>query len=125
MPRRELNDLAAMRIGDTVRHHDQAAVRLARSRSNGTLNFGAIGNARDRHIHSQSRGGSLDGMRNANLTGLSRIENYRDATYSGRKFLEYLQLFPADRIFASGKPSDVAARTRQARDNAVCDRVRE
>jgi hypothetical protein len=42
MPSGKLDDLMAMGVGDRVRKYDQAAVRLARSRGNGTFEIGAV-----------------------------------------------------------------------------------
>jgi len=41
----------------------------------------------------------------------------------GSYFLENFELFAADRIFGIGKPGDVAARPREARNKPLCHRV--
>jgi len=112
-----------MRVGDQAREYDQAAVWLARSRGDGALNLGAITYAGHGHVHAKGRAGSLDDARDAHLIGLSRIQNDRDASDVRGNFLEHLKPFPADRIFAGGKPGDVAARPRQVGNDAGHDRI--
>ena len=67
---------------------------------------------------SAARCGGLDGV-----IGLSRIQNDRGVSNVGRYFLQNFELFAADRIFGIGKPGDVAARPREARNKPLCHRV--
>src|SRR6516225_5074334 len=116
---------AAMRVGDQAREYDQAAVRLARSPSDGALNLGAITYAGHGHVHTKGWAGSLDGTRDAYLIGLSRVQNDRDASDVRHNFLEHLKPLPTDCIFAGGKAGDVAARPRQVANDAGHDRIRD
>jgi hypothetical protein len=65
-----------------VRGYDQAAVRLARGLCDGALDVGDIGCTRHRRLHAQGRCGGLDGARDADVIGLSRIQNDRGVSYS-------------------------------------------
>ena len=94
MPSREFQKDAAMSVGDSARQYDQTTVRLACSYGDGTLDVGAVPNADHGHMHVQGRGGGFDGTRNADLSGLSRIHNDRDANNMRRKLLSTSSFFP-------------------------------
>src|SRR5262245_4303630 len=56
-PRR---DLCAMQGCKRIRHHDEAAVRLARLHSNGSLQLSGVANSRYGRLHCQGRSGGVE-----------------------------------------------------------------
>src|SRR5262249_22723325 len=65
----------------------------------------------------------LDGGELTDASGNGGIPKTRRARHARRDFLEQFEPFRADSVFEGGEPGGIAARPRQATDQARADRV--
>ena len=75
-------------------------------------------------LHPERWRRGLDYGELADPFGDGGIAKDRRVRHAGRDLFEQLQPFRADAVFELGKTGDVAARPRQARDEAGADRIR-
>src|SRR5215510_12348149 len=104
--------------------HDQAAIRGARERGHGALDFSSIAYAEGAQFHPQRRRHGLDGTPRAEPGGYGGIANDRRSRHVGRDLFEQLQPFTAHSVFLICEPGRVAAGTCQAFNEAGPNRIR-
>ncbi|HEY5130994.1 MAG TPA: hypothetical protein VIJ35_27510 [Bradyrhizobium sp.] len=106
-----------------ARRHDQAAIRGAREGRDGALDLAGVAHIDRVHLHPQRRRRGLDCAELAGTGGLGGIPKDRRLRHARHDLLEQLQPFPADAVFESHETRGVAARPRQAADEAAADRI--
>src|SRR5262245_54799350 len=112
-----------MKYRQRAASHDQAVTRVARESRDGALDLAGVAYIDWGHLHAERRRKRLD---RADLTlarGSGRIAKDCYACHARRDFLEQLQPFSADVVFELHKFGRVAARPRQAVDEAGADRI--
>ena len=122
VPGRKRDDQIAMSTRQRARRHDQPAIQRAREGRDGALDSpasrtltGLTSTPRRRH--------SLDNAELAGPGGYGGIPKDRRARHARRDLLEQLQPFPAHAVFEQEETGDIAARPRQAIDEAGADRI--
>ena len=106
-----------------ARRHDQAAIRGAREGRDGALDLGRVAHVDRAHLHPERRRHGLDDGELADPGGYGGIPKDRRARHARRDLLEQLQPFPAQAVFELHEAGGVAARPRQALDEAGADRI--
>src|SRR5262249_42758383 len=103
--------------------HDQSAVRRARESTDTGLDFAGVADVDWAQLHSERWRYGLDGPPHTDAGRDGRIAKDRRARQARRDLLEHLQQFPANAVFEHGKAGGIAARPRQARDEASPYRI--
>ena len=123
VPGRQRDDQIAMKLRQRARRHDQAAIRSAREGRDGALDLARVAHVDRSYLHPERRRHGLDYAKLANSGGCGGIPKNRHSRHARRDLLEQLQPFPADAVFEIHEPGGVAARPRQAVDEAGADRI--
>ena len=125
MPRGERDDQLAMRVRSRTRRHDQTAIRGAREGRDGALDFGGVAHVDRADLHPERRRHGLDNGKLA-VPG-AWLGSRRTATRVtlGAISLSSSSHFPPKPYSKLHKAGDVAARSRQAVDEAGADRIAE
>ena len=113
-----------MDVREAIRYHDQATIRLACLCGNDRFELGHVANRGCDRLHCEGRSGSFDGVQE--ILGIwrhCRVEQHRGSGNARRNLLEQLQPLASQRANHSLEAGDVAARPRQARDEAAADRI--
>ena len=123
MPGRQRDDQIAMNDRQSAPRHDQAAIRGAREGRDGALDLAGVAHVDRAQLHPERRRHGLDGAELADPGGYGGIPKDRRSRHARRDLLEQLQPFPAHAVFERDKTGGVAARPRQAVDEAGADRI--
>ncbi len=102
-----------------ARHHDQAAIRLAREGRDGGLDLARVADVDRAQFHPHRRRHGLDSAQLADLEGVGRIPEDRSPRHARRDLFEQFQPFRADAVFEHRKTGGIAAGPCQAGDEAV------
>src|SRR5262245_28578013 len=109
--------------GDDMRQYDQAAIRLVREACDSLLDSGRIAYAGRGYPDAGRRSRFLSGAKQRDIRcGLWVHENRRPA-HARRGLLQYLHPFAAGRGLEIGEPRRIAARSREALDEATAYRI--
>src|SRR5215468_5331178 len=106
-----------------ARRHDQTAIRGARQIRDAALDLAGIARVERTNLHAQERSHRLNRAQLPAPGGDARVANNRRAAHAGRNLLEQLEPFAAHAVYDARKSGRVAARPRQARDEAAADRI--
>ena len=123
VPGRQRDDQIAMRARQRARRHDQAAIRGAREGRDGALDLAGVAHIDRAHLHAERRRHGLDDGELADPGGCGRVPKDRRARHARRDLLEQLQPFSRQAVFELHEAGGVAARPRQAIDEAGADRI--
>src|SRR6516225_1978605 len=121
---RQRDDLSAMGIGEAVRHHDKAAVRLACLCGNDGFDFAAVIDRRHGLLHCERPGRSFEGRQI--IIGIGRrrgIEQDSDPSNTRRNLLEQLQPLAGYPWLHNVKTGGITSRMREAGDEAAAERI--
>src|SRR5262249_44210818 len=116
--------LRAMDVQEGLWHHDQAAIRLMCLCGDGGCELGHIANGPLDCLHSKRPSGGFEGIQE--IFGKRRgcrVEQEGRPSDARSNFLKQLQPLAGDCRFQGGETGDVAARSRQACDEAATDRI--
>ena len=102
--------------------HDQSTVRIAGKGRDRGLDGGGIVQADCTQLDTERRR-RLDGGELTDASGNGGIPQNRRARHARRDFLEQFEPFRADSVFEGGEPGGIAARPRQATNQARANRV--
>jgi hypothetical protein len=107
-----------------IRHHEKAAVRLARLCGTDGFELGHVAHGRHDRLHSEGRGGGFEGIQvNLNIRGSFRVIHGGDPRDTRCNLLEQLEPFADHARLEIDEASDVATWPRQTRDKAAADRI--
>ena len=124
VPGGEGDDGVAMRSGEGVRQNQQPAALFAREPRHHRLDLGIVVNRRGPHRHGEGRGRFLDGAQHQTGIGRGRgIVEDRHARDGRGDLRQHPQPFAGHRRVVIAEAGDVAAGARQARDEALADRI--
>ena len=123
VPGRERDDQLTMNEREPARRHDQASVRSTRKRRDGSLDLAGIADVDRAQFHPERRRRRLDRGELAGSGGYAGIPKDRRSRHARRDLLDKFQPFSAGAVFEQRKPGGIAARLRQAFDNAGADRI--
>jgi hypothetical protein len=123
VPGSERDDQIAMTRRQRARRHDQPAIRGARERRDGAVDFAGIAHVDRAQLHPQRGRHGLSGGELPDPGGDGRIPKDRRPRHAGRDLFEQLQPFSAHAVFVNRESSRVAARPRQADDESGADRI--
>src|SRR5262245_6292203 len=101
--------------------YDQAAIRSAREGRDGALDLGRVAHVDRAHLDPERWRRCLDGAPQSNAGGYGCIPKDRRSRHARRDLLEQFQPFPAQAIIILDKARGVAARPREAIDEARAD----
>ena len=109
-----------MGIGEAVRHHDKATVRLACLCGNDGFQLGHVANRCCDRRHCEGSSGGFEGFQpEFGICRRRRVKQDRDPDNTRCNLLEQFQPLAPERVVAYGETGDVAARSREARDKAL------
>src|SRR5262249_19313626 len=117
------NNRPTMHAHEAVGHDHETAARFAAKRGNCGFNFGFVAHRRDYRPHTERPRRSLEGWSeivSAARCGI-RVEHQRDPRHLWRRLPEQLEPFASHRSFDVNEASDVAAGSRERRDESVTD----
>ena len=122
VPGRQRDDQIAMNrrcppASRSVRHS------ASREGRDGALDFAGVAHVERAHLHPERWRHGLDCAELASAGGCVGIAKDRHARHAGRDLLEQFQPFSADAVFEKHETGGVAARARQAVDEAGGDRI--
>ena len=106
-----------------ARCHDQAAIRGASEGRDRALDLAGVAHIDRAHLHPERRRHRLDRAELARPGGYSSVANDPHPRHAGRDLLEQLQPLAAQAVLERDEAGGVAARPRQAVDEAGTDRV--
>src|SRR6516225_9854667 len=110
------------RLGRAV-CNDQTSILGAPERRNGALDFASVAHVYRVHLYFERRRHSLHGGKLALSRALGSIPKNRHARHARRDLLEQLQPLRGQAVFTIHETGNVAARPRQAIDQASSDRI--
>ncbi len=121
---RQRCDLRVMDGREGLGHHDQATVRLVCLCGNDGLELGTVAHRGCDRFQCEGPSGGFEGVQEifGKWRGC-RVEQERDPVDARRNLLEQLHPLSDHRVFHMDETGDVAARPRQARDEAAADRI--
>src|SRR5262245_1314761 len=103
--------------------NNQTAVRQARERHDGTLDFAGVVHLDWPQLHTERRGHRLDDGVLANSRADGRIPKYPCSCYAGRDLFKQLKPFSAKAVLERRKSGRVAARTGLAINASGANRI--
>jgi hypothetical protein len=106
-------------------NNNQTTIRHLRERHDGALDLARIAHVHRTQLHPQRLRHRLDGCVLTGPGTHSGVPKDRCSRHAGRDFFEQFEPFSAEGVLVQGKSSDVAARTRQALDEACANRVND
>jgi hypothetical protein len=123
VPGRELDDELAMNKCQRASGQDEAAIRRACEFRDGAFDLRRVAHVDRDDFDSQRRRHRLDGSKLADAGRYSGIAKDGHAPRARRNLFNQFQPFPAQGVFKLQKSSGVAARPRQAVNEAGADRI--
>ena len=121
---RQRDDQIVMQKRHGARRQNQIAIGRARKCRDGALDLAGVAPHIDRvDLHPERRRHGLDDTELADSGGYDGIPKDRRSRHAGRDLLEQFQPFAAQAIFEREETGGVAARPRQAVDEAGTDRI--
>src|SRR6516164_7274129 len=123
---RKLDDRIAIerprRAARRASRHDQAAIRGTRECRDDPFELAGVAGVDRPHLYPERWGRGLDRAELAGPGRYTKTLKEPHSLYAGRDLLEQLQPFPTDAVFIQHETSSVAARLREAIDEAGADR---
>src|SRR5262249_13697247 len=113
-----------MSFREGIRHHDQAAIRLACVYANDGCEFGGVTDGRRDRLHCERLCRGFEGLQP--IFGIWRrcgVEQESDPGDARRNLLEQFQPLAGHPGLHNDETSDIAARVRKARDEAAAKRI--
>src|SRR5216684_388650 len=118
------DNLCAMDIQETIRHHDQATIQPASLCGNDGFEVGLVVNRCGDRLECEGCSGGFEWVQvNVPVWRRCRIEQESGPVDAWRNLLEQLQPLAGDRRLHNGETGSVAAGPRQALDEAAADRI--
>src|SRR5262245_59052233 len=113
-----------MGIREAVRHHDKATIWLTCLCGNDGFQLGSIANRRCDRLDREGRGGGFEWVQeNVTIWRRCQIEQESSPIDARCNLFEQLQPLASNRRLRKDETGDVAARPREARDEAAADWV--
>jgi hypothetical protein len=120
---RKLEDQIAVNQRQRARRRDETAVWGARECRDGTLDLRRVAHVDRDDLHPERRRHGLDNCELTNPGGDGGIPKDRYTRHVWRGLLEQFKPFPGQIVFEEDETGDIAARARQAINEAGSDRV--
>ena len=112
-----------MTVRRRARRHDQTAIRGAREGRDGALDLSGVAHVDWAQLHPERWRHGLDRAELADPGCYGGIPKDRRSRHARRDLFEQLQPFPGQAVFERYETGGVAARPRQAVDEAGADRI--
>ena len=106
-----------------ARRHDQTAIPGALEGRDGSLDLGRVAHVDRAQLNAERRRRGLDRTELTGPGGYGGIAKNGHSLHARRDLLEQLQPLSTHAVFIRGETRDVAARSRQAVDEAGADRI--